>query len=119
MTPLEQLQAIVNEQYITEDGEEYQVELKPPLSEQEIDSLASQLVEGHLPAEIRELLQFAGGFQFNMMEVTFDRYDYFGMDNICHHSIELAGDGLGNCWVLDIDNKGKWGNVFLLATIRQ
>jgi hypothetical protein len=46
MTAIEQLKAILNEQYITEDEDEYTVELKPGLTEQQIDQLATQLPTG-------------------------------------------------------------------------
>lgn len=113
MTPLEQLKAILPEQYVTEDGDEYKVELKPGLTDQQMEELTRQLPSGYIPAEIKELLQFASGFEFSgMEEITFDRYGYFGMDMLFPNSIELAGDGFGNFWVLGIDSKGNWGNVF-------
>jgi len=116
MTALEQLKLIVNEQYVTEDDEEYSVELKNGLSDDQIDQLANLLPSGQIPSEIRELLKFASGFEFvGMDEITFDEPGQFGFENIFPHSIQLAGDGFGNFWILDVDDKGNWGNVFYVC----
>ena len=55
MTALEQLKSILNEEYISEDDDEYKVELKPGLTDQQIDKLATQLPSGQIPSDIREL----------------------------------------------------------------
>jgi hypothetical protein len=31
------------------------------------------------------------------------------------NSVQLTGDGFGNFWILDIDQKGNWGNVFYVC----
>ncbi len=116
MTPIAQLESMMKEQYVTEDGDKYKVELLPGLSNDEINKLATQLPSGQIPDDIRELLKFASGFEFpGLDEVTFDGIDQFGMENIFPHSIQLAGDGFGNFWILDIDTKGHWGNVFFVC----
>jgi len=116
MTALEQLKAILNNRYETEDGDEYQVVLKEGLNSQEIDNLAKQLPLGHIPGDIKELLKFASGFEFSLIdEVTFDAVGQFAFENVFPHSVQLAGDGFGNFWILDVDNKGNWGNVFYVC----
>src|SRR6185503_16691052 len=116
MTPLEQLKTILNEKYITEEEEEYGIELKPPLTDQQIDQLAKLLPTAQIPDEIRELLKFASGFEFlTPDEVTFDGAGQFGFQNVFPDSIQLAGDGFGNFWILDVDSKGNWGNVFYVC----
>lgn len=116
MTALEQLKSILNEEYISEDDDEYKVELKPGLTDQQIDKLATQLPSGQIPSDIRELLKFARGFDFfGFDEVTFDGVEQFGFENVFPHSIQLTGDGFGNFWILDIDDKGNWGNVFYVC----
>jgi hypothetical protein len=116
MTALERLKSILNERYVSEDGDEYKVELKPGLADQQIDKLATQLPSGQIPTEIRELLKFASGFEFfGVDEITFDGIGQFGFENIFPYSVQLAGDGFGNFWILDIDNKGNWGNVFYVC----
>lgn len=116
MTSLEQLKSILHEQYVSEDDEKYKVELKPGLTDQQIDKLATQLPSGQIPIEIRELLKFTSGFEFfSPEEVTFDGIGQFGFENIFPNSVQLAGDGFGNFWILDVDDKGNWANVFYVC----
>lgn len=116
MTPTEQLKSILNEKYFSEDEEEYKVELKKSLTEEEIEVLAKKLPTGQLPTEIVELLKFASGFEFNgLEEVTFDGAEQFGFEEFFPNSILLAGDGFGNFWILDVDKNGNWGNVFYVC----
>lgn len=116
MTPLEKLKSIVYEKYFSEDEEEYQVELKEGLSDAQIDALAENLPTSQIPNEIRELLKFSSGFEFyGLDEVTFDGVGQFGFEEIFPNSVQLAGDGFGNFWVLDIDKNGKWGSVFYVC----
>jgi len=116
MTPTEQLKAILNDKYVSEDGEDYKVELKPALTDEQINSLASKLPTGQLPNDIKELLKFSSGFTFyGPEEVTFDGIGQFGFENIIPNSVQLAGDGFGNFWILDIDSKGNWGSVFYVC----
>jgi hypothetical protein len=116
MTVTEQLKSILTEQYVSEDGDEYKVELKSGLTDQEIDDLVKQLPTRQMPSEIRELLKFASGFEFyGLEEVTFDGVGQFGFEEIFPNSVQLAGDGFGNFWILDVDKKGNWGNVFYIC----
>jgi hypothetical protein len=116
MTALEQLNAILNNNYETEDGDEYKVELKPALNDEQIDNLAKQLPTGHIPNDTRELLKFSSGFEFSGIdEVTFDGAGQFGFENVFPYSVQLAGDGFGNFWILDVDNKGNWGHVYYVC----
>lgn len=116
MTALEQLKAILSNRYETEDGDEYKVELKPALNDEEVDNLAKQLPTGHIPNDIRELLKFSSGFEFSGIdEVTFDGVGQFGFENVFPYSVQLAGDGFGNFWVLDVDKKGNWGHVYYVC----
>lgn len=116
MTPTEQLKSILTEKYISEDGDEYKVQLKSGLTELEIDELAKRVPKGQIPTEIRELLNFASGFEFyGLEEITFDSFEQFGFEEFFSNSIQLAGDGFGNFWILDIDKNGNWGNVFYVC----
>ena len=116
MKPLEQLKSILNEKYVSEDGDHYKIELINGLTEQQIEDLAKQLPKGEIPEEIKELLKFASGFEFyGIDEVNFDGVGQFGFEEFFPHSIQLAGDGFGNFWILDIDKNGNWGNVFYVC----
>ena len=116
MTALEQLKSILNEHYVSEDGNEYKVELKPGLTDQQIEQLATRLPSEQIPIDIKELLKFASGFEFfGVEEITFDGVGQFGFENIFPNSVQLAGDGFGNFWILDVDSKGNWGNIFYVC----
>jgi len=116
MTPTEQLKAILTESYTSEDGDEYRVELKPGLTDQQIDSLAQGLPNGQIPNEIRELLKFTSGFEFFGLEgVTFDGVGQFGFEEFFPTSVQLAGDGFGNFWILDVNKNGQWGSIFYVC----
>lgn len=116
MTPLEKLQSILDNQYETEDGESYKVNLLDGLSEQEIDELRKLLPNNFLPKEAEDLLKFSRGFEFyGLEEVRFDSFGQFGFEEMFPYSIQLAGDGFGNFWVLDIDSKGNWGEVYYVC----
>lgn len=81
MTPTEQLKSLLTEKYISEDGEEYKVELKSGLTDQQIDELAKEVPTEQIPNKIRELLKFANGFEFyGLEEVTFDGIGQFGFE---------------------------------------
>ena len=113
MKPKEKLNSLLNEQYVSEDGDEYQIELLDGLSDEDIEDLKDQLPKRYLPEEIRDLLKFAKGFEFyGLDEVTFDGVGQFGFEEFFPISVQLAGDGFGNFWILDVDKDGNWGNVF-------
>lgn len=116
MNPTEKLKSILTEKYISEDGDEYKVELKSGLSDQQIDRLAEKLPTGQIPTEIRALLKFASGFEFSgLEEVTFDGVGQLELQEFFPHSVQLAADGFGNFWMLDIDKNGNWGSVFYVC----
>jgi len=116
MTPKEQLKAILTEKYTSEDGDEYKVELKPGLTDEQINNLAKGLPTGQIPIEIKDLLKFASGFEFDGLgEVTFDGVGQFGLEEFFPTSVQLAADGFGNFWILDVSKEGQWGNVFYVC----
>lgn len=116
MTLVEQLKTLLNKRYESEDGEEFTVELLPGLSDQEIDEIAKQLPGETIPPHIRELFRFAKGFTFyGLDEVSFDGVGMFGFEELFPSAVQLAGDGFGNFWIVDIDAKGHWGNVFYVC----
>ncbi len=116
MTLTEQLKSLLNKTYISEDGDEYKIELLPGLTDYQIDSLATELPTGQIPSDVRALLKFTRGFEFyGIDEITFDGIGQFGFENIFPCSVQLGHDGFGNFWVLDVDSKGNWGNVFYVC----
>jgi hypothetical protein len=116
MTPLDQLKSILPEKYLSEDGEEYQIELEPGLTEDQINSLNGRLPYGKIPNDVRELLTFSSGFIFSGLEdITFDGVGEFGFEEMFPNSVQLAGDGYGNFWIMDILSDGTWGDVFYVC----
>lgn len=116
MTPKEQLTSILSNKYESEDEDLYTVELLDGMTDSEIDSLKSQLPTNTLPNEIEELLRFSKGFEFyGLEEVRFDAFGHFGFEEMFPYSIQLASDGFGNFWVLDIDSKGNWNSVYYVC----
>lgn len=116
MTVKEQLQSLRSKSYIAENGESYQIELLPPYTDEEIEKLKNQLPNNNLPEEILQLLLYARGFKFGPLEkITFDTVNTFGFEDFFTNTIQLAGDGFGNFWILDLDENGKWGHVFYVC----
>ncbi len=116
MTPKEQLLQLLKKTYTSEDGDEYQIELKPGLSEQEVEDFEKLLPTKQIPKDHKELLQFTSGFDFyGIDEVSFDAIGQFGFEEFFPNSIQLAGDGFGNFWILDIYSTGEFGNVFYVC----
>lgn len=116
MKPKDQLELILSNQYKSEDGDSYKVELLDGISDSEIENLKRQLPNNYLPKEIEELLRFSKGFEFyGLEEVRFDTFNHFGFEELFPNSIQLAGDGFGNFWILDIDSKGNWNSVYYVC----
>lgn len=116
MTPRNQLQSILSNQYKSEDGDLYKVELLEGMTDREIENFKSQLPNNNLPKEIEDLLIFSKGFEFyGLEEVRFDAFGHFGFEELFPNSIQLAGDGFGNFWILDIDSKGNWNSVYYVC----
>lgn len=116
MTPKQQLESILSNQYESEDGDLYKLELLNGLSDGELANLKNQLPNNHLPNEIEELLRFSRGFEFfGLEEIRFDAFGEFGFEAMFPNSIQLAGDGFGNFWILDIDSMGNWNSVYYVC----
>lgn len=116
MKPKHQLESILKNQYESEEGEIYNVELMEGMTESEVSRFKSRLPNNYLPEEIEELLRFSKGFEFHELEeIRFDAFGHFGFEKMFPYSIQLAGDGCGNFWVLDIDSKGNWNSVYYVC----
>src|SRR5262245_6605851 len=97
-----------------EDGQRARLELMPALSTPQIDELARKLV-CPLPKEVRKLLGFCRGFHGSFA----DWVDFGGalgsyeQAEIFPHGLPIAGDGLGNHWVVDLLPSSKvWGPIY-------
>lgn len=116
MTPTEKLKSFLDKKYESEVGDIYKIELLEGMSQFEIEELKGNLPNQHLPTEIKELLKFCRGFEFyGLEEVRFDSLGHFGIEEVFPNSIQLADDGFGNFWILDIDSKGNWKEVYYVC----
>lgn len=116
MNPKQKLESILNNEYESEDGDLYKVELFDGMTNEEITEFKKQLPNNFLPTEIEELLKFSKGFEFLRLEnIRFDTFGYFGFEEMFPNSIQLAGDGFGNFWILDIDSNGNWNSVYYVC----
>ncbi|WP_210758453.1 SMI1/KNR4 family protein [Croceimicrobium hydrocarbonivorans] len=107
---------ILSKEYESEDGDLFQVELMEGMTDHEIEQFKSQLPNNSIPPEIEALLRFSKGFDFfGLDEIRFDAFGYFGFEEMFPYSIQLAGDGFGNFWILDIDSKGGWNSVYYVC----
>ena len=116
MTVKQQLELILNNQYESEDGDLYKVELLDGMTDEEIENYKNRLPGKRIPEDIEELLRFSRGFEFyGLEEVRFDSFGHFGFEEIFPNSVQLAGDGFGNFWILDVDLKGNWNSVYYVC----
>ena len=116
MTPKEKLIFIQNNKYEDEDGDIFGINLLSGLTESELKLFAERLPSQKIPTEIRDLLILCKGFTFQPLEeVRFDAFEVFGFEEIFPYSIQLAGDGFGNFWILDIDGQGNWNCVYYVC----
>lgn len=115
MTLLEQFKILINENYIDNAGESFRIEALEGMPEPELMRYELNCPSQRLPEDVKELLRFAQGFQLSKYEeFNFTGIGQFELEDIFPHSVELAGDGAGNFWIVDINSKGDWGGVYYI-----
>jgi hypothetical protein len=101
--------------FVDESGKQHILRLSPPLSERELSAFEKSL-PCTLPEEMRELLQFTRGCEglacrlgrrFAVEEIRFADFQGFGLEDLFPHAKELAVDGCGNSWVVDLTSASK------------
>ena len=103
MTAIEHIKAAQQAKLVDEDGEPVNIELLPPLTLEEIDSLQKRVGQP-LPEELRTLLTFCSGMEggsLDGIDFTGSRMS-FAHEAIFPSGLPIAADGFGNFWVLDI-----------------
>lgn len=116
MTPLEQFKIFAGKEYIGEDGEPHRVKVEPGMTENDIEDLAQTFPAMRIPDDIIELMKYTSGFKFDFFEpFSFNTIEWFGLENIFPASVQVVGDGSGNCWIIDIKQNGDWGEVFFVC----
>ena len=121
---LKQIQGAV---HVDEKGRQKIVTLLPPLTEPEMSAFEASLPCA-LPVDMRELLRFASGLdgaacrlgdRFAIDEIRFADVQGFGLEEVFPHAKELAVDGCGNSWIIDLTSESKaFAQSFLPVTTR-
>ena len=89
----------------SKDGRPMTLQLEPGLTDDELQTLESEL-PCPIPADVRELLQFCRGFSGLGYDVCLHDTHAFGHEAFPHPH-PVAADGYGNFWIADIE-RGQW-----------
>lgn len=90
------------------------VAIDPPLSHDRIADLEAKCGVA-LPADVRNLVEYAAGFSVGGFVVHFDGAgEPFEFENAFPCPIPIAADGRGNFWIVDVTS-GGWGPVLFVA----
>ncbi len=97
-------------------GKVTKLELLAPPGEAELRTFESGL-PCPLPGEARELLTYCSGltgeFGDTVAEVSFMGLNGFGLEAVFPHCVDVAHDGAGNYWVVDlVSDSTSWAPVF-------
>jgi hypothetical protein len=116
MTPKDVIESGLKESFKDAKGNAYQLHLKPGLAQSQLSEIEERL-DVPLPNEVRELLTFTSGFNFQPFgEVDFSAKEMFGFEEIIPLGLAIAADGSGNFWVVDIKKgTGEWGPVLFMS----
>lgn len=92
------------------------VTVHPPLSIEQMADLETRS-GASLPIEIRELIEYAGGFSVDDFAVMFGVDEPFECEGLLPSGIPIATDGVGNFWIVEVgdDGGGLWGPVLFVA----
>jgi hypothetical protein len=98
--------------FVNQDGIENPFKLLPPLALAEIETLQRR-IPCPLPQEVQELLEFSRGFEGTAFDIHFAGSDGFGLEEIFPCAVDIAADGCGNYWVVDLLKDSRaWGPIF-------
>jgi len=114
MSLVDRFLALKGRTFTSEDGDEYELALSPPMSDSELAAF-ERSIPCPLPTEIRDLLKVTRGFENGML----DWFDFtgspggFGLEEVFPSAISIAGDGFGNFWVVDLlPTSTTWGPIY-------
>lgn len=98
------------------DGPAERLELLPPLSEEAIGELEFR-IPCPLPESIRDLLRHTRGFATGPLEsLKFAGLWTFEFPQIFPCPIDIAHDGFGNYWVVDLtEDSTEWGPIYFVC----
>ena len=98
---------------VDEDGQQENLELLPPATDEEIDRLGAML-PAPLPREIREALRVSKGLANGPLEsLDLVGLEPFGLEDVFPYAHSIGHDGFGNYWVVDLNAESDaWSPVF-------
>jgi cell wall assembly regulator SMI1 len=116
LRPKEVIESGLKEIFKDAKGNAYQLYSKPGLPQSQLSELEERL-DAPLPNEVRELLTFTSGFNFQPFgDVDFSAKEMLGLEEIIPLGLAIATDGSGNFWVVDIKkDTGEWGPVLFMS----
>lgn len=113
MTNLEIIQQLKTSQFTDEDGESYTLDFLPGYSKDDLEQIKHRFSKQAIPEDLAEVLSLTRGWEgYGIETVSFDAIGEFGFTQLLPASVSLANDGLGNFWLLDLDQNGKPGKVW-------
>ena len=103
MDAIEEIRSAQATALVDEDGDEVSFELAPPVSEADLDRIATE-VGVPLPRDLRGLLAHTAGIDGGPLEqIDFTGEDLaFEAQDLFPSGLPIAHDGFGNFWVLDL-----------------
>ena len=103
MDAIEEIMSAQATALVDEDGDEVSFELAPPVSEPDLDRIATELGVP-LPRDLRALLAHTAGIDGGPLEqIDFTGEDLaFEAQDLFPSGLPIAHDGFGNFWVLDL-----------------
>jgi cell wall assembly regulator SMI1 len=110
----ELLRSLDGHEWVDADGDAERLELLPPLTDAEIDALASAWGVP-VPPDAREVLRVARGIEASPLDaVEFSgQMDGAVLDEVFPHPLPIAHDGYGNYWIVDLrPGSDVFGPVF-------
>src|SRR5690606_4318905 len=99
--------------FVDEDGENYTLDFKLGLTEDELKFLKTKFPANRIVDELIEILRETKGWEgYGLETAYFDSIDEFGFTELIPHSITLGHDGFGNFWVLEVKDNGDLGKIY-------
>jgi hypothetical protein len=113
MTTIEIIRRLKTSTFIDEDQENYTLDFKPGLTDEELESLKKEFPAKKIAEELVEILRETRGWEgYGLETAYFDSIDEFGFTELIPHSVTLGHDGFGNFWVLEIKDNGELGKIY-------
>lgn len=115
---INQINSLIDSEFLDEDGEKIQITLLSPLTTDEIAQFKSTIPKENIPHELINLLRHSRGIiiKYSLFnEIRFDDIGEFGFHQLIQLCLTLTGDGAGNFWIQEITSEGIFGEVFFVC----